>query len=82
DHVNAAVREKVRPALLPLATFVLHSLLFGKKDAVQIKHVKFTGDLATFGAISPRQTTFGISDQDKLLGYGVTHTFSTSPPTS
>ena len=59
--------------------FVLHSLLFNSTDAVQQKTVDNKGDLVSFGSISPRLTTFAITDQDKLLGYGAQHKFATFP---
>lgn len=60
--------------------FVLNSILFGSTDAVRLQRADLPGDLLVLGSISPRLTTFSVNPAEKLMGYGATHTFATSPP--
>ncbi|AXP04716.1 hypothetical protein DZG01_17765 [Pseudomonas fluorescens] len=59
--------------------FVLHTLFFNSEDAVQLKSLHLTGEMALFGSISPRLTTFSIDPVEVMLTHGGTHTFKTEP---
>jgi len=61
--------------------FVANSLLFNSTDAVEFQTVHTPGDFLSFASISPRLTTFAVEPQEKILSYGETFTFSTSPVT-
>ncbi|KAI2693183.1 hypothetical protein [Pseudomonas sp. TNT3] len=82
EHCKTEVAKIFVNAFEPIDAFVLHSLLFTSKDAIELKSVHAPGDLVSFGSISPRLTTFAINPQEKLLGYGTAHTFATSPVTT
>ncbi|UWF46975.1 hypothetical protein NYP20_16630 [Pseudomonas sp. N3-W] len=82
----ASLRKSVHEALVKIFStlddidaFVLHSLLFNSTDAVQLKTVDAPGDLVSFGAISPRLTTFSINNKNPMVGHGGAITFTTTP---
>lgn len=62
--------------------FVLHTLFFNSEDAVQLKTLHLTGEMALFGSISPRLTTFSIEPVEHMLTYDGTHTFKAEPSVS
>lgn len=59
--------------------FVLNSIIFDSSDAVKLKSVSLPGDMAVFGKISPRLTSFSITPLESLMGHGATQPFSTVP---
>ncbi|WP_434656389.1 hypothetical protein J3P96_07685 [Pseudomonas sp. R3-56] len=63
----------------PIDIFLLNTLIFNSSDAVQLSEAHRTGDLALFGAISPRLTTFAIDPMEIMLGYDQTRQFSVNP---
>ncbi|WP_339492431.1 hypothetical protein [Pseudomonas sp. EA_15y_Pfl2_R67] len=61
--------------------FVLNTLFFNSEDAVELKSLHLTGEMAIFGSINPRLTTFAIDPMEIMLTYDQNHTFKTVPPT-
>ncbi|MDP9784030.1 hypothetical protein [Pseudomonas fluorescens] len=76
---SAEVAMTVFNGLEDIDVFVLHTLFFNSEDAVQLKSLHLTGEMALFGSISPRLTTFSIEPVEHMLTYDGTHTFKAEP---
>jgi hypothetical protein len=84
-HLRSVFLQALDDLIAPareINLFRLHGLLFRGEKIVDLRAVAYPTDLAMFGDVNQRQTTFEVEPLEPVVGPGSRTTFNITPPGS